>query len=219
MVSKTVLLPYLRVQTENTEVLDRDGPMILAPVHRSHLDSVVVAIVCQRRLRALGKESLFETRGVGWLCAALGAIPVRRGAADKESLKAAKALLDRGESMFVFPEGGRFEGEDLAQRNTVQALYDGAAWLASRTGAVVVPIGIAGTADALGPGQKFLRRSRVGISVGDPLDAPTGQAGGRPKRQQLTEFTSRLRDALQDRQDRAVGLAARTSTEDMKEAK
>ncbi len=136
---------------------------------------------------------------------------MRRGAADKEALKAAKALLDRGESMFVFPEGGRYEGDDPTERNTVQALFDGAAWLASRTGAVVVPIGIAGTADALGPGQRFIRRSRVGISVGDPLDAPVGEAGDRPKRLQLTEFTGRLREALQDRQNRAADLVAKGS--------
>ena len=205
LMSRTFLVPYLSVQAENTEVLDRSGPMILAPVHRSHLDSVLVATVCRRRLRALGKESLFATPGVGWMCAALGAIPVRRGAADKEALKAAKALLDRGESMFVFPEGGRFEGADPSERNTVQTLFDGAAWLASRTGASVVPIGIAGTAEALGPGQKFIRRAKVGISVGEPLAAPTGD-NGRAKRQQLSEFTSRLRVALQERQNRAADL-------------
>lgn len=205
-VSRTILLPYLSVEAENTDVLDRTGPMILAPVHRSHLDSVLVATLCRRRLRALGKESLFATPGVGWMCAALGAIPVRRGAADREALKAAKALLDRGESMFVFPEGGRFEGSDPIERNTVQTLFDGAAWLASRTGAEVVPIGIAGTADALGPGQRFIRRARVGISVGDPLAAPIGESG-RAKRQQLGEFTARLRAALQERQNRAVDLA------------
>ena len=111
--------------------------------------------------------------------------------------------------MFVFPEGGRFEGDGPMQLNTVQTLFDGAAWLGSRTGAVVVPIGIAGTADALGPGQRFIRRSKVGISVGNPLDAPVGEAGGRAKRQQLAEFTARLREALQDSQNRAVGLAAK----------
>ncbi len=209
MVSKTFLVPYLSVRAENTEVLESDGPMILAPVHRSHLDSVLVATVCARRLRALGKESLFSTPGVGWMCAALGAIPVRRGAADKEALKAAKALLDRGEALFVFPEGGRLESDDPIQRNTVQTLFDGAAWLASRTGAVVVPIGIAGTADALAPGQRLIRRSKVGISVGDPMPAPSSESG-RAKRQQLSEFTSRLREALQDRQNRAVELVART---------
>ena len=70
------------------------GPTILAPVHRSHLDSVLVACQSRRRIRALGKESLFTTPGVSYVCAALGAIPVRRGEADRDALQAARALLD-----------------------------------------------------------------------------------------------------------------------------
>ncbi len=198
---RSVLFPYYRVVSNNHEALNVAGPMILAPVHRSHLDSPLLATLSQRRIRALGKESLFRPFGVRWVCAALGAIPVRRGEADREALKAAKALLDRGESMIVFPEGSRQEGHDVAE------LFDGAAWLASRTGAAVIPVGISGTGDSLQSGSKLPKRTRVGIAVGDPIPAPVGINGKRANRDDMRAFTAQLRDRMQQLQDEALALA------------
>jgi 1-acyl-sn-glycerol-3-phosphate acyltransferase len=199
---RTVVHPWLRVRAANTAVLDRPGPTILAPVHRSHLDSALVATQSKRRIRALGKESLFTTPGVSYLCAALGAIPVQRGKADRDALMAARQLLDAGESMIVFPEGSRRSG------NTIDELYDGAAWLSARSGAPVVPIGIVGTEAALPAGAKWLRRSHVAIAVGDPLPAPAGPDGRRANRAQLREFTALLVEQLQKAQDAAIVLAS-----------
>lgn len=198
---RLILHPWLRIQSANAEILDRPGPTILAPVHRSHLDSALVATQSQRRIRALGKQSLFTTPGVSWVCAALGAIPVKRGEADRDALAAARALLDRGESMIVFPEGGRKSG------NEVTDLFDGAAWLSSRTGAPVVPVGIAGTGDALPEGAKFIRRSHVAIVVGEPMDPPTGPDGKRAPRPMLRAFTAELTEKLQTVQNDAAKLA------------
>jgi 1-acyl-sn-glycerol-3-phosphate acyltransferase len=198
-----LVFPMLRVKAVNVDVLNLDGPTILAPVHRSHLDSVLLATLSTRRIRALGKESLFTTPVVRYFCAALGAIPVRRGEADRDALTAAKALLDRGESMIVFPEGSRQD------TNEVGELFDGAAWLASRTGARVVPVGIAGTREALPEGAKFLHRSSVGIVVGEPMEVPVGENGKRPNRHQLRAFTAQLRLNLQAAQNQATELARR----------
>ncbi len=198
---RRIVNPYLRLRAENTQVLNLPGATVLAPVHRSNLDSALLATVSDRRIRALGKESLFTTPGVSYLCAALGAIPVRRGEADRDALKAAKALLDRGESMIVFPEGGRQAGSEVAE------LYDGAAWLAARAGARVIPVGIAGTEGALPQGAKFLHRSTVAIVAGEPMDPPVGDDGKRANRQDLQAFTARLHERLQAVQDRAIVLA------------
>ena len=197
---RRVLFPFFRVRSSNHEVLDLPGPTILAPVHRSHLDSPLLASLSTRRIRALGKESLFEPPVVRWVCAALGAIPVRRGEADRDALKAAKALLDRGESMIVFPEGGRQDGHD------VKELFDGAAWLAARTGARVIPVGISGSGDALAQGRKLPRRTTIGIAVGEPLAAPVGENGKRANRDQLRAFTSELQRRLIALQDEAREL-------------
>lgn len=197
---RRVVAPFLNLRSENADVLELPGPTILAPVHRSNLDSVLIATLTPRRIRALGKESLFTTPGVGYICAALGAIPVKRGAADKDAMKAALGLLAEGESMIVFPEGGRQYGNDVGP------LFDGAAWLASRTGARVVPIGVAGTEEALPQGARRIHRSTVAIVVAEPMEL-AGNEGRRPDRQQLQAFTEQLRVELQKTQDRAVALA------------
>ncbi len=188
------------MRSEGIETLDLPGATILAPVHRSHLDSVLLACLCERRIRALGKESLFTVPVLKYFCAALGAIPVRRGEADREALSAAKTLLDRGESMIVFPEGGRQTG------HAVQELFDGAAWLSARTGAKVVPVGISGTGEALGEGSRFVKRTKIAIVVGDPIDAPTGADGKRANRDELRTFTADLQLRIQECQDRALAL-------------
>ena len=198
---RRVVNPWVRLRAENTDVLDLPGPTILAPVHRSNLDSALLATQSSRRIRALGKESLFTTPVVSYICAALGAIPVRRGEADRDALKAAKTLLDAGESMIVFPEGGRQVGPQVSE------LFDGAAWLSARTGARVVPVGIAGTEAAMPEGAKFIHRSSVAIVPGEPLEAPTGTDGKRANRQQLQAFTEELAKSLQGAQDRAEALA------------
>ncbi len=195
--------PWLRVEAVNAAVLDTPGPLILAPVHRSHLDSVLVACQSTRRIRALGKESLFTTPGVSYVCAALGAIPVRRGEADRDALLAAQMLLDRGEAMIVFPEGGRRYGDEVGP------LFDGAAWLAARTGAPVVPVGIAGTEQVLPMGAKRPHRSIVNIVVGQPIPAPVAEAGKRRVgRAQITALTARLATELGRLQGEAVALRA-----------
>lgn len=198
---RRVMYPYFDLVVSNEHYLDIPGPAIVAPVHRSHLDSPLVASLSQRRLRAIGKESLFKPPIVRWVCAALGAIPVRRGEADRDALKAAMVLLDRGESMFVFPEGGRQAQHDVGE------LFAGAAWLASKSGAHVIPVGISGTAEAMGEGARFPKRRRVGIAVGEPMSAPVGVDGKRVGRQQLRAFTAELAAQLQELQDDARALA------------
>lgn len=195
-----VIVPWIRAEATGVEHLDRPGPLILAPVHRSNLDSVVLPSFSSRRIRALAKDSLFRVPVLAWVVAALGAIPVRRGEADRDALVAAKELLEAGEAMIVFPEGGRHSGSEVAE------LFTGTAWLSAKTGAPVVPIGIAGSEEALPSGSRRLRRSRVRIVIDEPIGPPVAADGRRVGREQLRAFTDELRTRLQAAQDRANAL-------------
>jgi 1-acyl-sn-glycerol-3-phosphate acyltransferase len=185
-----VLYRYFRLVHRGQDHLNVTGPLILAPVHRSNLDAPMIAALSDRRTKSLAKRSLFESAPVGWMMSALGGFPVERGTADRDALRAAQELLEAGEAMIVFPEGTRQTGSAVAD------VFDGAAFLASRTGARVVPIGIAGTEGAMPPGARFPRRSRVAIVVGEPLDPPVA-AGTRVTLSQRRAFTDELRERLQ----------------------
>lgn len=193
---RTLVFRWVRTEVRGAEHLDLDGPVIVAPVHRSNLDAPLVAGAASRRMRALGKESLFVNPVSAWVCAALGAIPLRRGEADREAMRSARAILDDGEMMIVFPEGTRQTGD------TVAGVFDGMSYLASKTGATIVPVGIAGTADALPTGAKFLHRCRTAVVVAAPIPAPEG----RLSRPALSAFSAEVGTALQEAFDEANRL-------------
>ena len=192
-----VLYPYFRVQRRGGEHFRMDGPVIVAPVHRSNLDTPLLSGMGHRRLRALSKESLFHNRFFGAFLSALGAFPVRRGTADREAIREAIKMLDAGEQVVVFPEGARQTGP------RVEAVFDGVSYLAYRTGAAVVPVGIAGTEAAMASGTRLPRPVRVALVAGPPIRRPEG----RMTRPQVTHFSETVRERLQAVFDEAQALA------------
>lgn len=195
-ITEQTLFRVLDVRTEGAERLQTAPPVIIAPVHRSNLDSLIVGVLSGRRLPTLAKESLFKVKPVGWWIAGLGAIPLDREAADREATTAARQVLDSGKPLMIFPEGTRQSGQAIGE------LFDGTAWIAAKTGASIVPVGIAGTEDAMPPGAKLPRRTAVGVSVAEPIEMPEG----RIPRSKLTELTDIMRARLQAANDRAHEL-------------
>ena len=102
-----------------------------------------------RRIHWLGKKELFDWPIVGWTAAHGGVHPVDRGAADVEAFRLAQRILDEGNILFVFPEGTR------SPDGSLQEARDGLALLALRTGAPIVPLGIAGSYGVWPSGQKL----------------------------------------------------------------
>jgi 1-acyl-sn-glycerol-3-phosphate acyltransferase len=191
-VVRGILVAFDRVYWRLTvDGLDQvpDGPFVLAPVHRSNVDTPLVAAVTTRRLRYMGKDTVWKYRLPGWILSALGGFPVRRGIADREALRRCVEVLEGGEPLVVFPEGTRQSGP------LVQPLFEGAAYLACRTGVPIVPVGIGGSERAMPKGARVLRPVKVHMVVGAPL-LPPG-SGGRTSRRAVHELTEDLRQALQ----------------------
>ena len=193
---RQVIYRWVRTEIRGAEHLNIDGPVIVAPVHRSNLDAPLVASAGHRRMRALAKQSLFTNPISAWVCAGLGAIPLRRGEADRDAMRSARAMLDNGEMMIVFPEGTRQSG------NAVAGVFDGMSYLASKTGATIVPVGIAGTEAALPSGAKFLHRCHTAVVAGEPIPAPEG----RMSRPALSAFSENVGARLQEVFDEANAL-------------
>ena len=201
-VVRNMLVAFDRVYWRlTTEGLDRvpDGPFVLAPVHRSNIDTPLVAAVTRRRLRYMGKDTVWKYRLPGWVLTALGGFPVRRGVADREALRRCVEVLEGGEPLVVFPEGTRQSGP------LVQPLFEGAAYLACRTGVPIVPVGIGGSERAMPKGAKVLRPVKVHLVVGEPL-VPPGPPG-RVSRRVVRELTEELRGVLQELFDHARARA------------
>jgi 1-acyl-sn-glycerol-3-phosphate acyltransferase len=97
-----------RVEVHGREHVPRSGPFVLAPVHRSNLDTLIAGCVVRRRVRFMGKDSLWKYPLAGRLFTSLGGFPVHRGAPDRESLRICEEALRAGEPVVLFPEGSEW---------------------------------------------------------------------------------------------------------------
>jgi 1-acyl-sn-glycerol-3-phosphate acyltransferase len=166
-----------------------EGPVLIAPIHRSNVDFALTLFISKRKAFFMAKDSLFRVPLLGPLITHLGAFPIRRGSADRESMEHSEAVLRQGHALVLFPEGTRKEGREVA------TLHDGAMFLAARTGATIVPVGIGGSDRAMPKGAKLPRPTKIKIVVGAPIDPPSSE--GRVSRSTLAAKSEELRVALE----------------------
>jgi glycerol-3-phosphate dehydrogenase (NAD(P)+) len=168
-VLRSLLVPfflvYFRMQRVGREHLPRTGPLLLASNHRSFLDPFVIGTLVKRPVYYMAKRELFEKRWQAWILNALGAFPVDRGSGDGDAMATARAILERGDCVVVFPEGTRMRRGPLGQPRR------GIGRLALETGAPVAPIAVIGT-DEVRRGWR-IRPRKVRLRVGRPLRYPT----------------------------------------------
>lgn len=202
--ARGLVVGLTRLLTRTTVVGGRNipgsGAFVLAPIHRSNIDTPLAAAVTRRRLRFMGKDSLWKKRPIGWVLSAIGGFPVTRGSADREALSRCIAVLRGGEPLVLFPEGERKFGP------VVQPLFDGAAYVAVKAGVPVIPVGIGGSERVMRKGSKMIRPHKCVVIVGAPI--PTRADGdGRAPRSAVKEVTDRLYADLQVLFDEARRLA------------
>lgn len=190
---------YFRPIVTGTQHVPTSGPYIIAPSHRSNVDFAFAIYVTRRKTFFMAKDSLWHNAALGGFIGSMGAFPVHRGAADRGALEAAESVLRAGEPLVLFPEGTRKEGPVIGE------LLEGASFLAARTRAPIVPVGIAGTDLAMPRGATIPRPKKVHLVIGPPVPAPAVEGGGRVPRRLVAETTEALRAELQAAYDEACG--------------
>jgi 1-acyl-sn-glycerol-3-phosphate acyltransferase len=166
---RAVLAGMTRVRVEGAiDEIPGEGPVIIAANHASNLDVPVLGSSLMprtgRRWQWLGKRELFDWPVVGVIARHGGVHAVDRSTADVEAYRLAKRILDEGHVLFVFPEGTR------SRDGRLQEARDGVAVLALRTGAPIVPVGIAGSFARWPRGQKLPHPGgHVTVRVGSPF--------------------------------------------------
>jgi len=166
-VCRVVLRVLTRVTIVGLDGLPKDGPLIVVSNHISNADPPLVVgwltPALGRQMHILAKESLF-VGPVGWFIRMVGATPVKAGGSDIEAYRVARAVLDRGEILCVFPEGTR------SQTGVLQEPKPGVAMLATRSGVPILPVGVSGSDLFLGRGQRMPRLgTRITVRVGKPF--------------------------------------------------
>jgi 1-acyl-sn-glycerol-3-phosphate acyltransferase len=170
------------------------GPVILVANHAAFLDGPLVFGLAPRPVSFLVKQEAF-TGFWGWTIRNVGQIPIDRTVGDRAALATATAVLEGGGAVGIFPEGNRSSGE-------VEQVNQGAAWIALRTGAHVVPVAVMGTRVAGKTKDSWPRpRSRLVVDFGNPFELTVDRSV--PGRDRLRIASEQLRAALASHVQRA----------------
>lgn len=167
LLSRTMLRLGANVTVVVDAEIPRDGPLIVVANHISNADPPLVAgwltPILGRQMNILAKQALF-VGPLGWLLKKLGATPVKAGGSDMEAYRVARAVLDRGDVLCIFPEGTR------SPTGVMQEPKPGVAMLATRTSVLILPVGVSGSDYFLGRGKKLPRlRAPIHLHIGKPF--------------------------------------------------
>ena len=179
-----------RISSTGESNVPARGGVLYCPNHISDADPPAVFVTAPRRAWFVGKSELFEIPVLGWLFAHFQGFPIKRDSADRAALRRIEALLKAGQPVVLFPEGR------LSETGRLQRIQPGAALMALRTGAPIVPIGLRNTSGVVPYGELRPRFSPrpVSVTYGAPL-RPQDYAG-MPRSEAIAALTADLGLAL-----------------------
>ncbi len=185
LIFRVLVKLFIRLEIKGKENLPSTGSFILVSNHIHLIDPpLLILSLLPRRSRFMAKEELFRSWFYSPLMHLAEAFPVRRNGSYKDkqlALKQAMEVLKNGLILGMFPEGSRSRNGQLSQG------YPGAAVIALRSGAPIVPAAIIGTEKLKGIG--WLKRPKVTITFGRPFLLPKIKGeSAQPKLKMLTDL-------------------------------
>jgi 1-acyl-sn-glycerol-3-phosphate acyltransferase len=184
---------FFGLRVEGVERIPRSGAFIVVANHCSNLDPPMLGWATGhqvgRIVHFMAKIEMRRWPVIGWLATQSGVYFVRRGEGDRAAQRFSLEALADGRPIAVFPEGTR------SRDGRMRDFKDGAAYLALRSGAPVLPVGISGSQGMFPGRSRVPHRTRVTIRIGEPISLSDGTSG-RVDRDLLATATARLRAAV-----------------------
>ena len=180
-----IMIPtFGRFEVIGIENIPKEGAIIIAPNHIGWADPPMLFLAIKRQLRFMAKSELFKNKLAAWFLKSVHVYPVKRSSGASEALAWAISELNIQRALVLFPEGTR-NSTGLKQGS------EGVAYLASKTGALVVPVGITGTEKMHNPIRLFFPFCRIRIVIGEPFQVDVPKKNMR-HRNELRECTDKL---------------------------
>lgn len=186
-----LLIAGARVKTVGLEKIERGVSYVIVSNHVSYMDTPVLLGHLPVNFRFMAKQELFKVPFIGPHLTKAGHISVPLDdwrAALKVLGSVGVVLVEKGQSVLMFPEGGRsLDGE-------LQEFKDGAAYLAIKGKVRILPVCIIGIHDVLPMHSGHMRPGKVTLRIGDPIEVARLRVSDR------AELTERLKNTIREMQ-------------------
>lgn len=163
---------WFRLRVEGRQHVPATGPVLLVANHASYLDPPLIGITAGRFVRFLAQAGLAKFGPLRFWLRQVGVTLIDRAAPSKDALRLISDCLRGGDAVGVYPEGTR------SRDGSVGAFRSGVEFLARRSNAVVVPVGIEGGNRAFPRGKLLPRPYRIVVRYGTPWTAEQVLAPG-----------------------------------------
>jgi 1-acyl-sn-glycerol-3-phosphate acyltransferase len=177
IVTPICLLLY-RTRAIGVRNVPKSGPLILAPNHFSQMDHFFTGLYLRRQVRFMAKSQLFGPPVLTYIYKHGGVFPVRRGHRDEEAFKTVSTILERGEMLLVYAEGGRSRDGRLGD------VKPGIGRIALESGAPIVPVAIHGS-ESVRRWKRF-RFPKVTVQFGEPISFPVEHSPDRERQLEVS---------------------------------
>ncbi len=173
------------IHIDGQENIPSQGPYLVVGNHFSFIDPLAMVRIAPWHLEFLGgfhnPSAPPIVKFIPWMW---GYYPLFRGTGSRESLRVAENLLQRGAIIGIFPEAGNWA-------TVLRPARPGTAYLATRTGAQLLPLGIDGLIDVF-PRLRKGHRAKVTLRVGKPFGPFQVSGRGRERREQMDEISHQI---------------------------
>ena len=157
---------YFRGRIYGARQVPRRGRLIIVSNHASDFDPVLLSEVVRRPVAYMAKEELFKIPVLNQAIRLYGAYPVKRGSADRSAIRSAIAALDQGWAAGIFVTGTRTADGRVTDPKL------GAAMIAAKTQAALLPISLWGTDRIFRKGSAIPRPVPLTIRIGAVIPPP-----------------------------------------------
>ncbi len=164
-----------KIRIYDRENIPEQGGAILVPNHISWLDGLLLFTTSSRQVRMLIDAELINTWRAHGFATMMGAIPIKPSPkSTRRAIETARAALDAGELVCIFPEGG------ISRSGQLQRFKQGVLEIQRGTGAPIIPVYLDelwGSIFSFRGGKFFWKwpsahPRRVSIWFGKPITVP-----------------------------------------------
>jgi len=186
--ARLMMPTFGHIEVEGRENVPPHGPLIFAANHQSNADPPLIVHASPRPVWFMAKRGLFAWAVPRYFLRNLHAFPVDRDGRDLDALAWALEALRQDKALLIFPEGTR------SPRALREPLSDGLAYLALKSGAPIVPVGITGTERVPGFIRIAFPLTRMRVRFGQAFTLP--HVEGRLPRAVLHSYTNEIMERI-----------------------